>query len=410
MANARRGAPVAAALTLTLVFAAAAQAGVVVDIAAPAGISQTAESWDVAIGDYNVDGYDDFLYSPQNGGPRQLWRNNADGKFTLVTTLAGSFITDQHGCAWADVDHNRLPDAYCVLGATGGSREKANSLWMQTAPGVFVDEGVIRDVHDPLGRGRNATFLDANKDGYLDLFVSNYAAERDNGTIAPNRFYLNLGADPLTGAWLGYRSAPEYGLDKAEGDRGCTYTVDFNRDGRDDLVFCGATTVRMYRNDGNQFTDVHKTLLGADLGAADTAITDLNRDGIADFVYVRLGQFAYRPGVPNGTYGPAVQARILTAGRSIVVTDVDGDGDRDVYILQSSGKPGCVPCSPDKPDLLLLNNGTGFLTATSMPQYTVGAGDKAYAIDVLHDGSSEILQTNGANYKKAAVRLLRFAP
>jgi hypothetical protein len=414
MFHARRAARSAHIIVLCilgmLALTSQAQAGAI-DLAPNSGLNQITESWDVAVDDYNVDGYPDFIFSPQNGLARQLWRNNGNGTFSLATTLPGEFINDQHGCAWADVDRNGLPDAYCILGATGGTRTKANSLWMQVARGVFDDQGIARGVDDPFGRGRNATFVDANGDGFPDLFVTNYRAPRSNGTVAPNRFFLNLGRDATTGEWLGFRSAPEYGLDKPEGERGCTSTVDFNRDGRGDIVFCGAGTLRMYRNDGNGFTDVHSAWLGGDMFVADTAITDVTGDGIRDLVYVSLKQFAYRPGWPNGGgFGPVTQARALYAGRSIAVADVNGDGYKDVYVLQSSGPPGCVGCAPDRPDLLLLNNGSGIFRQVDMPQYTVGAGDKAYAIDIMHDGSSEIIQTNGANFKKAAMRILRFTP
>jgi hypothetical protein len=397
-------------LIFTLLVPAAAQAAVM-DVAPAAGIGMTGQSWDVAVADYNADGFPDFVYSPQNGAPRQLWRANGDGTYTTAQLLAGDVITDQHGCAWADVNQDGTLDLYCALGAVGGNRTKHNGLWLQGPGATFTEVGRTTGVDDPIGRGRNATFLDANQDGYPDLYVTNYAAPRTDGQPAPNRFYLNLGPDPVTGAWLGYASAPQMGLDQNQGERGCTYTTRFPGDTLDDVVFCASNSIHLYSNTGNGFTDTTAQRLGGNgqWGAANTELADVTGDGIPDLVYVRLKQFGIRAGRADGTFAPPTQVRALVAGRDIAVADIDGNGTQDVYVLQGNGQPGCTSCATNYPDVLLVNT-AGKLTPATIPETTLGSGDQAVAIDTNRDGRSEIMVTNGANLKSGPVMLLRWTP
>jgi hypothetical protein len=391
-----------------LVAAPTAQAAVVQDDATVAGIAQVSQSFDTLVWDYNVDGIPDFLYSPQNApldAGRQLWQGNADGTFSLVTNLVGGFTTDQHGCTSGDYDGNGLPDAYCVLGGHYGTRTKTNDLFLQTAPGVFVDD-TTSGAEDPLGRSYSATTLDANGDGLPDLFVDN-KHPRPDGQPSPNRLFLNLGTDPLTGAWLGFADDSASGVELEEGRRGCDLTTDFNYDGRDDIVLCGTGTLRFYQNNGDgTFTDVHSTLLGGDFLVADANLIDINNDGLLDLVFVKLSRSAIRFGQTDGTFAPARQFKPLTAGRALEVSDVNGDGHPDLYLLQGNGPPGCpiIDCPINYPDSLYINNGFGkYITPIPVPE-TEGSGDTVNAI------GSRLIVGNGANLTAGPLQLIALAP
>ena len=83
---------------------------------------------------------------------------------------------------------------------------------------------------DPASRRRYGTVLDANHDGYPDIF---YGAEslRPDGLPSINRLYLNTGQ----GSFI---DSPAMGLDLNIGSL-CAHTVDYNSDGRPDLLVCG---------------------------------------------------------------------------------------------------------------------------------------------------------------------------
>ena len=50
---------------------------------------------------------------------------------------------------------------------------------------TFAEQAGQYGVFDPFGRGRSAKFIDANDDGYPDLFVANEKIRRD-GMPSPN--------------------------------------------------------------------------------------------------------------------------------------------------------------------------------------------------------------------------------
>ncbi len=63
------------------------------------------------------------------------------------------------------------------------------------------------------------------------------------------------------------------------------------------------------------------------------------------------------------------------------------------------------------PDYLLTGNATGgVLTSETIPQTTVGGGDKAYPIDYTHDGLTSFLVLNGQVPNTGPIQLLTPQP
>lgn len=401
---------IATLLLGALATPAQARAAAASDVAVQAGIAQTSQSFDTRVFDYDLDGTLDFLFSPQNSTlGRQLWHGNLDGTYTLAARLKGSVTTDQHGCTTADFDLNGLPDIFCSLGAIHGTRTKADPMWLQQPDGSFTldeTEGAGGTPIDAYGRGYSAVALDANEDGWPDLFVDDLYPRTD-GQPTPNRLYLNLRNDPDTGAWLGLQDAgTDSGIEKEQGNRGCDFTTDVNSDGHADIVFCGKTRMYVYEGDGlGHFTDASAAVNLPNFFSADATLRDMNGDGRTDLVYVRAGQWGIRPRTTKGTFGAATGTHPLTAGRMVSVVDADGDGKLDVYALQGNGAPGCTTCNINRPDQLWLGNGTltGF-TQLPIPEATSGSGDTVNAI------GSRFIVANGANLKVGPLQLIEVTP
>lgn len=352
-----------------------------VDLSVDAGVYQITRTWSANVGDVNVDGRADVLLVRHGDDRSQLFVNQA-GRF--VEVAPGNFARrDRHDCAWGDVNVDGLPDLYCSVGGDSSGGKGKKELWLQQPDGPFVEVGFRYGIQDPNGRGRRSTFVDVNHDAYPDLFAGN-AYPRSDGRPSPNRLWINQGG-------TSFRDATEYGLDVEVGSL-CAYAVDYDRDGWEDLLVCGQRALRLYRNvGGTRFDDV-TAAVGISGFAESAYLADLNGDGRLDLARVHATAVGVQiwSGRRFQTYVP-VRAN-LVEGRWVTAGDVDGDGDQDLFIVQS--------CSADLqteyPDLMLLNNGNGAIYAeASVPQNTEPCGDNAEPLDFDGDGRTDFIVLNG---------------
>jgi PKD repeat protein len=382
--------------------ATAAPAPTLVDRAADAGLYEGAvKSWAATRVDYDSDGDQDVWigYHQWSG---KLWSNDGSGHYTRVATAAwprvnaDGKVPDRHDCAFADVDRDGRPDAYCSAGRNQDNRVKYgmdNELWLQRSPGQFTEVGTEWGVGDLCGRGRHVTFLDANGDQYPDLFLGN-ATPRDvpdpcddpaNGL--PNeeaKLFINTGG-------TGLRYVSDSGIGGAGPGQRCAEVLDYNGDGWDDLLACRLKneTPRLYRNNsGNGFTEV-SAAAGLTKPVSDATPVDLDQDGDVDLVTSSTGEFSYR--LNNGAgFGPSIQIQAVTngEGRSVAAGDADGDGDVDVYgmVMSDGGNPD---------DLLFLNDQLSFTALTAPP--AEGAADEVIALRPQVGQPHQFLALNGAD-------------
>ena len=127
--------------------------------------------------DYDNDGWMDiFLLSGTRleGNPpeatNRLYKNNRDGTFTDVTDKAGLRATGwANAVCVADYNNDGFDDIFCTYFGQ-------NRLYRNNGNGTFTDvtrqAGLWVDSADRWGAG--CAFLDYDRDGNLDLFVSNY--------------------------------------------------------------------------------------------------------------------------------------------------------------------------------------------------------------------------------------------
>jgi FG-GAP-like repeat len=420
MFTSRRGAGLLAMLitaaTVTATSAATAadpSAFVAVGKADRAGLSAVNKSWSASTVDFNRDGRQD-VWIGFHGRSGRLWKNRSGGVYRRVARRAwprynrkGRTI-DRHDCAWADVNRDRRPDAYCSTGRFMHNVVKYrrdNELWLQRRRGGFHEVGTAWHVGDPCGRGRHVTFINANGDRWPDLFLGNHKPRRvkdpcnrpRNGL--PNeksKLFINVRGQR-------FRYAPgmwSYGA--GPGTR-CAETLDFDGDGWQDLVTCREPdqTSRLYRNRrGRGFVNItwrHK-LRGR---VNDVVVADLDQDGDPDLVTAGVKGFGYHPN-EGGRFEPRVWIGRISSGhgRSVAVGDADGDGDRDVYGLVWRGHRS----NPD--DHVWLNQELSF-TPISAPS-AGGAADEVIAVDRWGTGRAGFLVLNGfGRALKGPVQLIR---
>ena len=250
----------------------------------------------------------DALFPPKGPLKDRLYRNDLstgpDGKktlhFTDVTDQAGINIqTYGMGVAAGDVDNDGYVDLYRT-GLTEGV------LLHNNGNGTFTDVTARSGAANKGGWGVSASFVDFDRDGWLDLFVGNYL------------------------------------LYSLEGDIDCLSVT-----GQHD--YCPPNSYRpqpskLYRNRGDgTFADVTKmALVGGAYGPAlGVSTADFDNDGWMD-IYVG------NDGMPNqlwinqknGTFkdmaflnGAAVNGQGNSeASMGIDAGDYDNDGDEDIFI------------------------------------------------------------------------------
>ncbi len=369
------------------------------DVARQAGLTHTvvaghpdrtdyiieAMSCGCAFFDYDNDGWLDILVlsgsrfgDPPADASNRLYKNNRDGTFTDVTEKAGLL---RHGYYYGVTVGDYNNDGFEDLFLTGWDR---NFLYGNNGDGTFTD--VTRDAGllDPSPRfGTGCAFLDYDRDGHLDLFVSNYVAfdmksvPRPDQTGACNYLGVPVNCGPRGlpyGRHSLYRNngkgvftdvTAASGIGKVAGGFGLTVAAaDFDNDGWPDIyVACDSTPSLLFRNnhDGT-FTEaglesgVALSEDGMEQAGMSLGIGDLNLDGSLDIikmhfrddtpaVYQNDGKGNFRDVTIRSGLG--VETRFVSWGTGIV--DLDNDGSPDIFWVTGNIYPEVEKKFPQVP-------------------------------------------------------------
>jgi hypothetical protein len=135
---------------------------------APGQVGQAAAfTGGAAVGDCDGDGLPDLFFT---GATHDLlYRNRGDGTFEDVTIAAnlGKAVSTR-GAAFADIDNDGDLDLY----ATGWA-EARHFLYVNDGTCRFTEEAAVRGAAvGTKAIGRSASFGDYDRDGFLDLIVT----------------------------------------------------------------------------------------------------------------------------------------------------------------------------------------------------------------------------------------------
>jgi hypothetical protein len=306
------------------------------DVTAEAGLSRTGWACGVCVGDYDNDGFDDIFLT--YWGQNVLYKNNGNGTFTDVTRQAG------------------------LLGST--------TRW-----------------------GTGCTFLDYNRDGHLDLFVSNYV-DFDYGKVprpgekpfcyfqsvpvncgprglpfARHSLYRNNGDGTFTDV------SQAAGIANARSNYGLTaVAADFDEDGWPDIyVACDSSPSLLFLNNrdgtfreegairGVAYSEDGQEQAGMGLAVADydasghLSILKTNFAGDLPVLYRNQGKGIFEDVTRESGLG--VDNRFVCWGTGF--EDFDNDGWPDVAVATGHVYPEFerrFPDSPYKSPLLLYRN------------------------------------------------------
>ncbi|MBL9135199.1 MAG: VCBS repeat-containing protein [Verrucomicrobiales bacterium] len=290
-------------------------------------------AWGQSWGDYDDDGYVDLHLAGDLG--HQLFHNQRDGTLRRVLpphaminrTYTKGAVSSGH---WADFDNDGHLDLFAPVG-WGGAAER-NHLFRGLGDGTFVSH-----TNAPVGteatEGASAAWADFNRDGLLDLFVGNLAADSNSAKPIRNTLYLGQPG----GAFVRWRPP---GFEAFQGrNYGCA-AGDFNADGYPDIALSVRLNgvlrnVILFNQGGADFEAISIGVGGQNYGAIMAG--DFDNDGALDLFSTWVngsGNRLYRnDGHGNflqlSTVGPAMDpARTLSGAWG----DYDNDGDLDLFL------------------------------------------------------------------------------
>ena len=135
----------------------------------------------VAIADINNDGRYDIYFVNQLGD-NELYQNLGDGKFQNITEQAGVAVANRIGvtASFADIDNDGDADLFTTV--RGG-----NVLFENDGTGRFTDISSAAGL-DYVGHSSSAVFFDYDRDGLLDMFLTNPGVYTSDETRGPNHF------------------------------------------------------------------------------------------------------------------------------------------------------------------------------------------------------------------------------
>ena len=411
----------------------------VADIAA--GARDAGYGMGCAVGDVDNDGDRDLFVT--NYGPDAFYQN-AGGLFEEATAAAG-LIDSSWGSsvAFLDYDVDGDLDLYVAnyvhyelafadrldlepyVGADAEGTGEAlktyqhprnfpgaeDRLWRNEGDGTFVDAtrlaGLV-DTVDTAGRGLGVVAADLDDDGWPDLYVANDAV--------PNFLYGNNRND--TFREIGARSGVAVGRD-GQWEAGMGVDAgDFDSDGRFDLVVTNfeQEPVSLYRNTpGGFFPHVSDatglgliTLRDLSFGIG---FLDYDNDGYQDLfvasghvldnidqldrstTWAQQNMLLRNQGPDNGwrftnvsnDTGPGLQ--LVHPSRGAAFADYDDDGDIDILVTNSGGRPN-----------LLRNNGGNAGNWLAVRALDRHGRDAVGARIVVSYGSREIVREVRAGY------------
>jgi len=387
----------------------------------------------VAFLDFDTDGRQDIFFvnggeTPHGKSPvpvrNALYRNLGDGKFEEVAAKAGVDRLDFYGMGIAVGDFDN--DGHADLFITGFP---SCALFHNNGNGTFAEVTDKAGVKNPARWAASAAWFDYDRDGYLDLVVTNYVRfsfdDRKKCEVNGMRSYceqLAYQGMPLTlyhnnrdGTFTDVSA--QSGLEKLVGRGLGVVAIDVNDDGWTDLFIARDASPNLLlinQHDGT-FKDiageaevaynehgVAKAGMGVDAG-------DANGDGLPDFVVTNFNDqyhslFVGSKSLPYQDRTVASHLAALTksyVGWGVKFLDYDNDGNLDLMFINGHINQAIETTRADvsyrQPPLLLrgLSDGTFQDMRNSAGQvFTSGyLGRGLAAADFDNDGDLDLAFT-----------------
>ncbi len=279
--------------------------------------------------DINGDGWDDIFISngPSTGENNMLYLNNQDGTFTTVQD--DPIVNDgakSDGASFGDADNDGDLDAYVVT----WYGQKNNYYLGQDDNFVSINNSNLTEAST---YSETASWGDMNNDGWLDLYITNSAGNKQN------QLFQNSG----DGNFIEITNGPHVSSNQAS--RSVDW-IDYDNDGDSDIFVTNENNQKneLYQNQGNgefvKITDLDP--LNTSKNSAGSSWADIDNDGDFDLFVANYQSQENQLFLNNndGTFSEVNQGAIVqdqTWSFGSAFADVDNDGDVDLYVCNAFG-------------------------------------------------------------------------
>jgi hypothetical protein len=300
--------------------------GTFTDVTEKAGLVRSGWGQGCCVGDYDNDGFDDLFVT--YWGQKVLYHNNGDGTFTDVTEKAGLLDKGPRprwhiGCCFVDYDRDGYLDLFIsdYVNFDPGLAPAPGSSELCMYYGLPVACG-------PQGLGGGTNMLYHNRgDGTFEDVSEAAGVTKPRGPLEPTSVNAN---------WIPVGS---YGM--------AAEAADFDNDGWPDIyVSCDEAPSLLYHNNHNgTFTEIGIAAGcalsedGITQGGMGVAVGDYDCDGWLDIIKPNFSDETVSVFHNNGdgtfydaVYQVGLGARMKSVGWGVGLCDFDNDGWRDIFI------------------------------------------------------------------------------